>query len=60
MYTIKFLLTWIIGIIVSAVIMAISSNEKVAWELVIILSVAGCVGVLISSGIKKALKKEED
>ncbi|MBB6451663.1 putative membrane protein YfcA [Salirhabdus euzebyi] len=60
MYTLKILLNWILGLIVTAIIMASLSDEKVDWELVVTLSIAGFIGVFISSVIKKALRKEED
>ncbi len=60
LYTLKILLNWILGLIVTAIIMASLSDEKVDWELVVTLSIAGFIGVFISSVIKKALRKEED
>ena len=59
MYLIKFWLIWIIGVIVAGFIISLMQNGEVDWGHIVTMSIAGLIGVLVASGIKKVLKKEE-
>ena len=60
MNLIKFWLIWVIGVIVAAFIISLMQNGEVDWGHIVTMSIASLIGVLVASGIKKVLKKEED
>ncbi|QTM99107.1 hypothetical protein ERJ70_07205 [Sediminibacillus dalangtanensis] len=60
MYSLKFWLAWVLGVIVAGFIMSLLQNGEVDWGQIVTISVAGLIGVLIAAGIKKVLKKDED
>ncbi|MEH7249826.1 hypothetical protein V7114_23960 [Neobacillus niacini] len=51
MYSLKFGLFWVIGVIVAGFI--ISLWGEVDWGHVFTICIAGLIGVLIASGVKK-------
>ncbi|CDQ21250.1 hypothetical protein SAMN05192559_11219 [Halobacillus karajensis] len=60
MYSLKFWLTWVLGVVVAGLVLSLLQNGEVDWGHIVTMSIGGLIGVLIASGIKKNLKKEED
>lgn len=60
MYSLKFWLTWVSGVIVAGFAISLWQNEEVDWGHIVTLSIGGLIGVLIVSGINRALKKDEN
>ncbi|MRH43543.1 hypothetical protein GH741_12720 [Aquibacillus halophilus] len=54
------MLSWVIGVIVAGFILSLFQNGKVDLGYIVMMSIAGLIGVLIASGIKKVLEKKED
>lgn len=55
--TLKFCLTWIIGVVLSVVIMSVWRNEEVDWKLLFGLIIGCLIGVLFVFGIMMYMKK---
>ncbi|MGJ9384342.1 hypothetical protein [Salipaludibacillus sp. CF4.18] len=60
MYSLKFWLTWVVGVITAGFIISLWQGGEVDWGHIVTMSIAGLIGVLIASGIKKVFKKDED
>ncbi|MFD2046477.1 hypothetical protein ACFSTA_19215 [Ornithinibacillus salinisoli] len=60
MYSLKFWVFWVIGVILAGFLLSLFQNGEVDWGHIVTMSIAGLIGVLIASGIKKVLKKEDD
>jgi Na+-transporting NADH:ubiquinone oxidoreductase subunit NqrC len=58
--TLKFCITWIIGVIIAVFTMSLWRNEEVDWQLLVSVIVVCLIGVLIVSGIMMYIKKAKD
>ncbi|WP_042148317.1 hypothetical protein [Paucisalibacillus sp. EB02] len=58
--TLKFCITWIVGVILTVFIMSLWRNEEVDWQLLASIIVGFLIGVLIVSGIMMFIKKTKD
>ncbi|WP_088035082.1 hypothetical protein [Evansella clarkii] len=60
MYSLKFGLAWFLGVIVTGFILSFLQGGETDWGLIITMSIAGFIGILIASAIKKALEKDKE
>jgi uncharacterized membrane protein YfcA len=58
--TLKFCITWIVGVIIAVFTMSLWRNEEVDWQLLVSVILVGLIGVLIVSGIMMYIKKAKD
>ncbi|WP_181348011.1 hypothetical protein [Thalassobacillus sp. CUG 92003] len=57
---VKFWIAWVFGVVVAVFAISLWRNEPVDWGQIVIMSVAGLIGVLIAPSLKRLLKKGED
>nr|WP_304217171.1 hypothetical protein [Fredinandcohnia onubensis] len=58
--TLKFCITWIVGVIIAVFTMSLWRNEEVDWKLLFSVIVVALIGVLIVSGIIMFINKAKD
>lgn len=58
--TLKFCITWIVGVIITVFTMSLWRNEEVDWKLLVSVIVVTLIGVLIVSGIMMYINKAKD
>lgn len=58
--TLKFCITWIVGVIIAVFTMSLWRNEEVDWKLLFSVIVVALIGVLIVSGIMMYINKAKD
>ncbi|GAB3792385.1 hypothetical protein [Virgibacillus kimchii] len=57
MQALKFLLSWIAGVIIAVLALNLFSNEGIDWAQMFGLILGGIIGVAIVTGMIKVLKK---
>lgn len=60
LYSLKFWFTWVIGVVIAGFILSMFQNGEVDWGHIVTMSIGGLIGVIIASGIKRVLKREDD
>ncbi|QDP39618.1 hypothetical protein [Radiobacillus deserti] len=58
MYSLKFWFAWVVGVIVAVFILSLLQHGEVDWGPIVTMSIAGLIGVLIASGIRKIFNKK--
>ena len=58
--TLKFCITWMVGVIIAVITMSLWRNETVDWQLLASVVVVGLIGILIVSGLMMYIKKAKD
>ncbi|MGM0939921.1 MAG: hypothetical protein ACQEWU_02965 [Bacillota bacterium] len=52
----RFWLPWVLGVIVAVVAISLWNKKEIDWDHIMIMSIAGLIGMLIATGIKMAIK----